>query len=923
MDDDFYDRLAESLATILSVRHVMLARFEPDGAHARTLAMWSRGRLIENFVYPLAGTPGEQLTGHEPYYFSDVCQQFPDDTTLAGLEVETYIGMPIATPDGRALGWIAAMDEGAIDTVSHIEEILRITAVRIGAELARQEAEALNREQLFTIRRALKLLKSCNEALISADNEQQLLEEVCHLAVKIGGYRMAWVGYAQQDESRSIVPQACSGFEEGFLARLQLSWSEHQANGRGPGGRTVRSGKPTVISDLTSDPACVSWGSMTLSQGYHGIICLPLKQGERTFGILTLYHHKGYPVRSDELQLLMHLADDLAFGIDILRTRLEQQRIQRAVMHIASGVSTRSGEEFLDHLTMNMAEALNADLAFIARLDPDDPQRAHTLSLVMEGRHQTNFSYYLPGAPCEDVMKEIECIVHQDAHQRLPVEGRDMLHWVQGYAGRRLDNSAGEPFGLLGVMFREPLQGVGMVSNVLKIFAAGVAAELERQQDEAHIRYLAFRDPNTGLPNRVNFMRRLESALADTEPTRLALLFVDLDGFKDINDTQGHDVGDKVLHQVAKGFQQSLGDNECIARLGGDEFVVMLNPAEEATAQDAAERLLATLDAPLHIDQQVFDISASIGIAFFPDDADTARELLKHTDIAMYEAKQQGGKYCFYKAQMGHALASRLSMAKRLALAVAEGTLSLNFQPQVELATQRLVGAEVLCRWHDSELGQVSPSDFIPLAEERGLIKPLGSWVIDATCRQLAVWRAAGLSIPGKLAINVASKQFDDDELFKTLLNACERHRIAPGQLGLELTESGFMSDPEQAIAMTQSLKAMGFELHIDDFGTGFSSLAYLKRFAADKIKIDISFVRDMLEDENDYAIVSTIIAMARSLGLASIAEGVETREQANALLKLGCQQAQGYYYAKPLSAEEFSRQWLVRARKSCRGLGV
>nr|WP_083700697.1 EAL domain-containing protein [Halomonas sp. 1513] len=912
-DETFFEQLVAALGGILGVDYVMVARVDTDASQATSLALWAHGRLVDNISYPLAGTPCEQVNGHAPcHYPRHVCSLFPDDPMLADLDAEAYLGVPMYAPDGRPLGLVAALHTQPIDMSRHAEEVLRITAARAGAELARRESEQFHRERLLSTNRALKLLSRCNEALIQAEQEQQLLEAICQLAVDVGGYRMAWVGFARHDDDKCIEPQASAGIVEGYLDQISLSWSAQRHNGRGPAGRTVRSGEPVIIADLAKDPSFISWREMALAHGFQSMICLPLKRGGQVFGILALYQSNTDPIRDEERQLLCELADNLAFGIDTLRQRLAQQRIQRAVLKIASAVSARSGEEFLDQLTHHMAEALEADLAFIARIDDADPTLANTLTIVIDGQRQPNFSYTLPGAPCEDVLLETECIVHDDAGKRLPVEGRDVLSWVRAYAGRRLDDANGEPFGLIGVMFAQPLHDTELVTSVLQIFAAGVAAELERQEDEARIRRLAYRDPGTGLPNRTAFMQRLDSALARADGTRVGLMLLDLNRFKDINDTLGHDIGDKVLAAVANSFSAALTGNEYLARLGGDEFVVLVDPSDVYTITHTADRLLRSLEAPLQLDEQAFELEVSIGIAFYPDDAGSARELLKHADIAMYQAKQQDVPFRFFEPHMGAALASRLDMAKRLSAALADGSLSLHFQPQIDLASLRLVGAEVLCRWHDPELGVVSPADFIPLAEERGMIVPLGNWVIDATCRQLAAWQAAGLVVPGQLAINVASRQFDDDQLITTLQRSCAEHGIAAGQLGLELTESGFMSDPDQAIAMTEALKTLGFGLSIDDFGTGYSSLAYLKRFAADKIKIDMSFVADMLHNENDHAIVTTIIAMARSLQMDTVAEGVESVEQAEALLALGCRQAQGYYFGKPVTGEAFAKAWLT-----------
>jgi diguanylate cyclase (GGDEF)-like protein/PAS domain S-box-containing protein len=447
-----------------------------------------------------------------------------------------------------------------------------------------------------------------------------------------------------------------------------------------------------------------------------------------------------------------------------------------------------------------------------------------------------------------------------------------------------------------------PLKAVGSVQDIT-----------ERKTSEARIEQLAFYDPLTGLPNRALFLDRLKQALgaARRHRSRVALLFVDLDRFKEINDTAGHDVGDFVLAAVARRLKNILRQEETLARLSGDEFVAIAPGADQAAAVHIAERIQTVLSEPLALTGRIFSLGASIGIAFYPEDGATPEDLLKHTDIAMYRAKAAGGGYRFYHARMSAELERRLEVARRLEAALNGERLQLYYQPQVHLATGRLVGAEALARWHDSEWGWVNPAEFIPIAEERGLIGTLGEWALATACRQARRWAEARGGPLGRVAVNVAARQLEDDGFVDRVLAIVRNSGVTPAAIELELTESSMMADPERAIEVTQALAAAGFALAIDDFGTGYSSLSYLKRFAADKLKIDMSFVRDMLTDRNDYAIVSTIVAMGGSLGLETLAEGVETVAQAQALQALGCHLAQGYHFGRPEPAEDFARRWL------------
>jgi diguanylate cyclase (GGDEF)-like protein/PAS domain S-box-containing protein len=436
----------------------------------------------------------------------------------------------------------------------------------------------------------------------------------------------------------------------------------------------------------------------------------------------------------------------------------------------------------------------------------------------------------------------------------------------------------------------------------------------QRKATDEKIRNLALYDVLTGLPNRTLFAERLALALARAERHRhgLVILFMDLNRFKEINDTQGHGVGDQVLINVAQRFQSTLREQETLARLAGDEFVVVAETSDPATGALIAERLQRALADPISTRGHTFSVGLSIGIASYPADGQTLDDLLKRADIAMYRAKAGGGGHMFYHPDMSVGLAESMELAKDLGYAMNAGKLELYFQPQVSLASGMPIGAEVLLRWNDPQRGWVSPAKFIPIAESRGMIGALGKWVLRAACTQLRAWHTAGLRFPGRLAINVAAQQLEQPDFVESILAIVDEAGLTPDCIELELTESGLMANVERAIGIMATLKDAGFAISIDDFGTGYSSLAYLKRLPADKLKIDISFVRDMLTERHDYAIVTTILGIARNLGLGAVAEGVEHAEQAEALRKLGCDDAQGYFFGRPEAADVFARMWLA-----------
>ena len=442
----------------------------------------------------------------------------------------------------------------------------------------------------------------------------------------------------------------------------------------------------------------------------------------------------------------------------------------------------------------------------------------------------------------------------------------------------------------------------------------GVSRDIsERKRQARRIEHLAFYDGLTQLPNRALFLDRLGHALeaAERRGLKLALLFLDLDRFKEINDSLGHGVGDLALIEVARRLKEITRQEETLARLGGDEFVLIAENSNEVTAPLIAQRMLEALETPLVIGGHIVSVRGSVGVALYPQDGLSPDELVRHTDIAMYRAKANGGGFRFYQADMGSDLEKRLGMIARLELALGNDSLQIFFQPVLSLGSGHLQGAEVLLRWNDGEHGWISPADFIPVAEERGMMRALGDWVLVAACRQLCAWEAAGLVFPGRLAVNVSARQLHDPDIATHLETIVRDAGLSPDRFELELTESSMMSDPEGAIAIMEALAKAGFSLAIDDFGTGYSSLSYLKRFAVDRIKIDMSFVRDMLTDNDDYVIVKAIIAMADSLGLETTAEGVEQAAQAQALNSLGCQFVQGFHFGRPQPANEFSSTWL------------
>jgi diguanylate cyclase (GGDEF)-like protein/PAS domain S-box-containing protein len=899
--------------------------------------------------------------------------------------------------------------------------------------------------EIMRINRALQMRSACSELLIRATDETELLTKVCRLALDIGGYRMAWVGYANDDEVCSITPVAHAGNEHDvdFINGIKISWSDDQPTGLGPGGETIRKGVPVVLEDISQAPSFAPWLVNVQKHGYRGLICLPLRDKKQAFGLFSLYSDEVRPIPSEEIKLLQALADDLAFGIGNLRAQSERRRILSAVSKVVAGVSAGSGKKFFEQLARYMAESVGAHAAFIARLSPGEPCTTRTVVALLDGTAVNNFDSIIESMPCEMLFQDGRYVVHTGGTEQF--HGAPLLSAfnAQAYVGGRLDNSDGQAVGLLFVLFRERLKQSDLIISTLQIFAARAAAELERQEADARIRHqaslldkaqdaimvrgmdhrvlfwnksaerlygwtseeavgslieellhddrtayakatgqvmelgewtgeitqrrkdgsvflvegrwtlvkdehdqaqsilaintditerkaaenkirhLAFYDPLTRLPNRQLLLDRLQHALAISSRTQSigALLFIDLDNFKTLNDTLGHEKGDQLLQQVASRLVACVRTSDTVARLGGDEFLVMLedlsqNPCEAAAhARDIGGKILAALNQPYVLDDHGYFSTPSIGVTLLNAQHANVGEVLKHADLAMYQAKAAGRNTLrFFDPEMQTAVITRAALEADLREGLENNEFILYYQPQVN-GEGYPTGAEALLRWRHPRRGLVSPAEFIPLAEETGLIQPLGQWVLETACTQLVMWAEYPETTDLTMAVNVSSRQFRHPEFVAQILAVLDRTGAAPHQLKLELTEGMLIDNLEDTIAKMIALKAHGVGFSLDDFGTGYSSLAYLKRLPLVQLKIDRSFVKDVLTDANDATIARTIITLGQSLGLTVIAEGVETEAQRDFLARHNCDAYQGYLFSRPLPAEQFEAFIQARAR--------
>lgn len=433
--------------------------------------------------------------------------------------------------------------------------------------------------------------------------------------------------------------------------------------------------------------------------------------------------------------------------------------------------------------------------------------------------------------------------------------------------------------------------------------------------DRQELLHMANHDALTGLPNRNLLRDRIEQAFhqAKREESHVAVFFIDLDRFKNINDSLDHSIGDKVISAVSLRLADCLREGDTLARLGGDEFVVVLPDMErEEAIASVAEKLLRSLDQSIMANAHELFVSVSIGIAVYPMDGKSQDEVLKNADTAMYRAKQEGrNTFRFYQREMNTLALSRLKLETQLRQALEKREFLLHYQPQVDLTNGRIVGVEALLRWQSKD-GLISPADFIPLAEETGLIVPIGEWVLETACLQAVAWNAAGI-FPLRVAVNLSARQFWQQDIAQTVSHALAKTGCDPSWLELEITEGIIMERPEEAATALKTLTGMGITVAIDDFGTGYSSLSYLKRFPIHSLKIDRSFVLDIATDPDDASIVSAVIALAHSLNLRVVAEGVEDESQLSFLRMQKCNLVQGYYFYRPQPVEAITQFLLAK----------
>lgn len=725
-------------------------------------------------------------------------------------------------------------------------------------------------------------LTQCNQAIVRCTSAEQLFSQICHDAVSFGGMKMAWVGLFNE-ETQLIKPVTAYGEGAECLDQVRISVDGNDKDGRGPSATAFRLNEASWCSDFSNYPETMILQEFSAKFGWGALAALPLNCGGKVIGTFNIYSCDDSIFDQAGKSLLLEMSADIDFALD--KFQIDSQRMQ-----------------FKDDLLESEAcikLVLENSIDAIINIDSNGSVIAwNTAASDIFGYSR---EYALGQVWSELVIPIRNREANNRSMQRLLENNKSNI------VGRRIEMDALRSDGSEFPVEMSVVQ-IQHGSNVF--FSAFIRDITERRESETKIQRLAHFDTLTGLPNRSLLHDHFEYALTllKRDNGKLAVIFLDLDHFKDINDTLGHSVGDVLLKELAVRLKSLLRDEDTLSRLGGDEFILILPGTDALGAANVSKKLLKVMSESYHIPPYELSVTGSIGVALYPDDGADLEILSRKADTAMYRAKREGrNDYRFYTAQMQAKSVRDLQLMTALRYALQHQQLSLHYQPQLSMHDGRILGAEALLRWQHPELGDISPAEFIPLAEDSGLIISIGEWVLREAVQQAKKWMDAG-QLPLIMAVNLSATQFRHPDLPDMVTRILDEVGLAAEFLELELTEGVAMNDPQDAIAMMDRLHALGIRMSIDDFGTGYSSLSYLKKFKVYKLKIDQSFVRDINTDPEDKAIVSAVISMARSLGLQTIAEGVETKEQISYLREQGCNEVQGYFYSKPVTAEQFEQ---------------
>jgi diguanylate cyclase (GGDEF)-like protein len=931
----------KSLATFVLLKEQDSHWLKPVAGTGENLEIVARTHYSVDPENPYGcGISGEVFRSQKPHVERDLARH-TRGTPWEQANINTGVAACIAAPlirHGQSIGVILsflspswAKDEEIVALMLRIAEnvCFAIDNFDREAEKARIAAEE------DCLARMYAALSATNEAILRARSRAELFDLVCEATAK--GAKFTSVTIALVDHQTGLLPVvACYGPNADTVRAFKFSTSDQVPEGRGLTGTAFRTRQPCISNDVLSDDRIAPWVANARRNGIGSSAALPLFNGDCVEGIFLFNSPERGTFTPEFVELLQRLQANVAFALDNFdraderaRTEAQKERLTRMFAALSDTneaiVRAKSRTELFELVcqaastggkftstTIALASADSDQLAIVAAAGPSaETTRNVRLSIDAdrpEGRGMSGTAFRTR-RPCisndyvnDSRVSAFHAVLQGDGARSgaaFPLITHDKPVGVMIYMSTEHETFTAE--------FVELLQR--LADNVSFAMENFDRADEKNEADE-RIEYLASHDSLTDLPNRETFNGLLREAIdtAQRHDHRFAVLFIDLDRFKVINDSLGHEAGDLLLLEVANRLRGALRASDVVARLGGDEFVVILDQCGEIDdVQRIASGLLTALARPMELAGHECHTTASIGIAMYPANGSDAQTLTKNADMAMYLAKEDGKNgYRFFSKEVKTQSIERLSLESALRRALEREQFSLNYQPKVDMETGQITGVEALLRWAHPELGNVSPAQFIPLAEETGLIVPIGRWVLNEACAQAMAWQRRGL-LPLSMAVNLSPRQFVDEHLLQDVDEALAASGMSPVLLQLEVTESMMMRNVGRALKVLDAIQSRGIRLAIDDFGTGYSSMSLMKHFPIDTIKIDRSFVRDLPQDSEDQAIAQAIISMGKALGMTVVAEGVENAEQEAFLRTHGCDEMQGFLISKPLPAKQMA----------------
>ncbi|MFZ3202261.1 MAG: EAL domain-containing protein [Pseudomonas sp.] len=792
----------------------------------------------------------------------------------------------------------------------------------------RQEHQCLNR--------ALRTLSGCNRALLRAEDEATLLQEICRVIVEQAGYRLAWVGRAEQDAAKTVTPVAHAGLEQAYVDSLNISWADN-ARGHGPSGTAIRTGQPSLARNLLTDPNTAPWREGAIAHGIASVLSLPLRVEGAIFGAIGIGAPEPDAFGAQEMELLSEAAEDLAFGVEALRSKARRAQAEQEIQRLNRALSTRvavnhalihANEEpsLLEEVCRVLVAECGYRLAWVAYRQEDPAELERQVAYAGDDHG------YLARAEAWAGSAEGKAYIQQfDAQLAAgrPLVIRNLLDEpLEALIDAAIEHGIGAAIvlplrveevliGKLVIMAAEgdtfDEQEVELLLATANDLGFGIATLRTRAralQAEATIRRMAYTDELTGLPNRLRLRELLENAISEAkqEHWALGLLQLEVGRNQELNETLGYREGDRLQQAIAARLVQAVGASNTVTRIGECEYAVLMPSGGAEQASQLAQKILVALYEPIDLSGLYLDARASIGIALYPGHGTDPDALIRRSGSAMDQAKRSSSGFALFHGGLDRECAQHLTLMSELRRAIEGNQLLLYYQPKLQIASNKVCGSEALVRWQHPQHGLLPPNDFIKLAESTGLITPLTYWVLDAALGQSYAWHQEG--DPRPVSVNLSAHDLRDPKLIERIRGAFATWGAEPDWIEFELTESALMEDPVAALATLTQLRNLDSRLTIDDFGTGYSSLAYLQKLPVDSLKIDQSFVTRMLSDDDDSAkIVRSIVELAHNLDLEVIAEGVENNETLTRLGNFGCDIAQGFSISRPIPGDSF-RAW-------------